>query len=227
MILPNFITFTGVDHRTDPSELGALAKQYRIEVAFLFSPSRQGNDHRYPPLEVIKQQLKLLRKAGCTRFAAHLCGGYSRALMDHKALPNEIDALIYLHFDRVQVNGAPAHHAVNLAKWGSDRRVEVILQCPHDFPADGNGCSWLLDGSCGRGISPEKWPMPPVGVRRPGFAGGIGPDNAEAVVASIGARALSYWIDMETGVRDANDWFSVEKCRKVCEAVYGAVDTTS
>jgi hypothetical protein len=41
-------------------------------------------------------------------------------------------------------------------------------------------------------------------------------------VQIIGSRASRYWIDMESGVRDDQDKFSLAKCRAVCEAVYGA-----
>jgi hypothetical protein len=44
-------------------------------------------------------------------------------------------------------------------------------------------------------------------------------------VAVISQRAARYWIDMESGVRDDQDRFSIEKCRAVCEAVYGPAKT--
>jgi hypothetical protein len=34
-------------------------------------------------------------------------------------------------------------------------------------------------------------------------------------------RDLTYWIDMESGVRDDDNRFSLDKCQAVCEAVYG------
>lgn len=220
--LPAFITFTGADVRTDLAALGRLAAQYPVEIAFLFSPIRQGAENRYPPLDAIDVSINALKEAGCTRFSAHLCGGHSRVLMDHKALPDHVDALICEHFHRVQVNGAPAHFARHLAAWGHERCAEVILQCPREFPSEAatSGCSWLLDGSGGRGISPTSWPRGPAGMRS-GFAGGLNPDNVAGAVQAIGAQTARYWIDMETGVRDADDWFSVAKCRQVCEAVYG------
>lgn len=49
---------------------------------------------------------------------------------------------------------------------------------------------------------------------------GLGPENVASVVASLSTEA-PYWIDMETGVRDSQGRFSIERCRQVCEAVYG------
>lgn len=47
------------------------------------------------------------------------------------------------------------------------------------------------------------------------------PENVAIALKDLGEKALRYWIDMETNVRDENDYFSLEKCRAVCEAVYG------
>lgn len=65
----------------------------------------------------------------------------------------------------------------------------------------------LLDGSCGLGVAPESW-SPPSGVRRFGFAGGLGPSTVlpQLTAMSRGCEAKAYkdatvWIDMETHIR--------------------------
>lgn len=74
----------------------------------------------------------------------------------------------------------------------------------------------------GRGRIPASWPANPPAGRRVGFAGGLNPDNvAQHVEAIAGSRDLTYWIDMESGVRDDDNRFSLDKCQAVCEAVYG------
>ncbi len=55
-----------------------------------------------------------------------------------------------------------------------------------------------------------------------GYAGGLKPSNIAQQLPLIAAAAGDgpYWIDMESGVRDADDRFDLGKCRAVCEAVY-------
>jgi phosphoribosylanthranilate isomerase len=79
---------------------------------------------------------------------------------------------------------------------------------------------FLYDLSGGRGKAPAKWPPHPGGERLHGYAGGIGPHNAAEVVGKIDS-AGPFWLDMEGGVRDAQDRLDLEKVRAVCAAVYG------
>lgn len=220
--LPTFITFTGLDEWTDPAAFGELTRWWPIEAAILFSPKRQGNDQRYPHMGWIERCIKELRRqcGDRIRLAAHLCGDYSRLLVDQKPLPADLDRMLAQHFQRVQVNGAPAHTADHLANWGRDRKVSIVMQAPQHFPEHPR-VSFLLDGSGGRGITPQEWPAPPRPTSWVGYAGGLGPGNVSAAVAAIGAVASYYWLDMETGVRSNNNWFCVSKCRAVCQAVYG------
>ena len=127
--------------------------------------------------------------------------------------------MIYNHFDRVQINTAdPNVKPALISNWAQHVEVSAILQCRGDFP-EVSGVEFLFDASGGRGLAPNSWPqgMP----RRCGYAGGLNPDNVAAAVADIGTKASLYWIDMETGVRDDHDRFSIDKCQAVCEAVYG------
>ena len=84
--------------------------------------------------------------------------------------------------------------------------------------------SILLDVSGGRGKYIKNFEVVPIDTFvKQGFAGGITPDNCIEVVRHIEENLpsnIDYWIDMESGVRDENNWFSVDKCRQVCEKVY-------
>lgn len=215
--LPNFITFTGADEETDIAGMMELAALYPIEWGILLSPARQGNQPRYPRLGYIYKLFGLP-----LRLSAHLCGGYSDSLLaDSETI---FDGYLP-YFRRVQIN--TAHRGIDtsrLAEWATsiDEELMPILQCRGPFPDDNVDVQWLFDASGGRGIAPASWPEPghnPDALR--GYAGGLNPDNVGAAVAAIGAKDDSYWIDMETGVRDENDRFSLAKCRAVCEAVYG------
>jgi hypothetical protein len=226
--IPDFITFTGVDAFTDVNELIAISKDYPVEWGVLFSPSRQGAENRYPPLNAVREMLygeaATSQEAHHLRFAAHLCGDDAKALLDGGTSPH--DDMIGRAFHRVQVNTTSKRFSYDpLATWGHELGVDVILQCRGEFPTgdESRKLKWLFDLSGGRGASPSRWPRPTHDDRSRllGFAGGLNPDNVHQHAIDIGGWSRSYWLDMETGVRDENDRFSLEKCRAVLMAVYG------
>ncbi len=219
---PEFITFTGVDAQTDPAAMVRLVNDYpgRIEWGVLFSPKRQGLEPRYPLLHFITE---LVREVPMV-YAAHLCGGDARAVIEHGESPH--DELLGAFFARAQINTADPKVQPSLIKsWADTLPLRAILQCRGEFP-DVKAVDVLFDASGGRGISPGSWPKPAPG-RINGYAGGLNPDNVANSVQKISARFMhscsgaTYWIDMESGVRDEQDRFDVAKCRAVCEAVYG------
>lgn len=77
MTLPTFITFTGADDETDIAKMLELSELYPIEWGILFSPTRRGSP-RYPSIDWVTE----LRVNGPARLSAHLCGGYSRDVLD-------------------------------------------------------------------------------------------------------------------------------------------------
>jgi hypothetical protein len=212
MRLPEFITFTGADDETAVGTMRALSERFPVEWGVLFSPSRQGGEPRYPNHPE--------RFLGCRlRLAAHLCGGYSRAVMER-----DVASLPYFlrSFGRVQVNHASpllgAVMALRSALGGRPCIVQMREATQATFP-DLDTVAWLFDQSGGRGVVPAAWPAHPGEERLVGYAGGIGPENVLDVLAAIDADG-PYWIDMESGVR-TDDRFDLEKCRRVCEFVYG------
>lgn len=209
--LPEFITFTGADDDTDPSELVMLAEDYPVEFGLLFSPTHQGVRPRYPKLPTIHRLSEDLP----LRWSAHLCGGDARAWMHEDRCDHDLRA-----FKRVQINTAdPKVQPTLIGDQAAKRNLRAILQCRGQFPQV-SGVDMLFDASGGRGISPSNWPQA-VSTTFCGYAGGMSPENVAKAVQIIGTRADRYWIDMESGVRDERDRFSLEKCRAVCEAVYG------
>lgn len=221
MTLPKFITFTGFDAHTDVARMISLSKRYPIEWGVLFSPDRQGNG-RYPP----SRALAGLWAAEGLNLSAHLCGGHSRELIERGSLsdpPVGLD-LFLQECKRVQINTRSAElNLSGVVAWAVPRNLSVIYQCRAAFPFD-TMVDWLFDASGGRGIEPKSWPVPRSSAqerRLKGYAGGLNPDNVAAHVASIGRFDSNYWIDMESGVRDAEDRFDLDKCEAVCRAVYG------
>jgi hypothetical protein len=213
---PEFITFTGVDANTPIRELVALSQRYPIEWGVLFSPSRH-DDPRYPCTSFVFELMAQARSRGL-RLAAHLCGNHSRNIFDLGG--TSVDGLM-AGFQRAQINSLEgASNAANVRSWAAKWGVKPILQCRDSFPVGNTGIEWLFDPSGGRGVSPQVWPKAPDHSRC-GYAGGMRPENVAQAVSVIGRLATRYWIDMETGVRDEKDHFSVERCRLVCEAVFG------
>lgn len=53
-----------------------------------------------------------------------------------------------------------------------------------------------------------------------GYAGGLGPANIAAAL-DFAARfdGQRLWLDMETGVRDRDDWLDLDAVEAVCEEV--------
>lgn len=216
---PEFITFTGVDDATDPCGLVELSTDYPIEWAVLFSPKRQAVEPRYPRLETIGW---LVSELPTLRWSAHLCGADAHSVI-YDAHSEHGDVL--QHCQRAQINTEdPNIWPSEIGSWAARHNLRAILQCRGDFPRVAS-VDVLFDASGGRGISPKAWP----GANRTtlcGYAGGLRPENVADAVATIGMQGIRYWIDMETGVRDERDRFSLDKCREVCEAVFGKPGAT-
>jgi hypothetical protein len=208
---PEFITFTGADNWTFEGDMRKLSERYPIEWGILLSRSRQGIDPRYPD----DAALSRFAWSG-VRMAAHLCGEYSREIMEHGELGAypPIDLGI---FDRIQVNHVapvPAQIIKFRKGWGPMR---CIAQTRTAFPGN-TSVDWLFDQSGGRGVVPAAWPRH-RGNHLVGYAGGINPDNVLDVVMGINSVG-PYWLDMESGVRTDNK-LDVDKCWWVCDQVFG------
>lgn len=212
--LPEFITFTGVDDLTDPSGLVELTEQYPIEWGLLFSPKNQGMGGRYPSLKTIERLVRELP----LRWSAHLCGDDAKEVI--RTGMSRHDYILEPFFVRAQINTAdPNVNPDAIRHWAENRGLRGILQCRKAFP-NVSSVDMLFDASGGRGIVPGHWPVASQSTFC-GYAGGLRPKNVADAVQTIQTVASRYWIDMETGIRDDSDKFSLALCRQVCEAVYG------
>ena len=225
------LTFTGVDSETDLSELSALAERYpKVEFGVLLGSSTGGI---FPPLEVI-EQLKRRASDANFRMALHLCGRYSRAVVDPESAggpPHLRD--ICAGFGRVQVNlpgrwfrpGQVATSRERVAGFADSLDARrVILQHRGDWkdvPVRHEKVEYLHDRSGGRGRdSFAQWPKPSPCLPRMGYAGGLGPDNiARAVAFADAFPEASLWFDMESRIRKGGllDLAAVES---VCSQVF-------
>lgn len=206
MSKPAWVTFTGVDDRTDLKRLEDLSLKYPIEWGILVG-GRLGKT-RYPSQRRIKEFCEL----ACNR-SLHLCGSYaSKVLKDH-GIGGHWDL-----FNRVQVN-AVSYDMDHMSQFSSFIGRPVIIQVRGKFPQR-EGLHFLHDASGGRGKT-GNWPEAPSALNGSmyGFAGGINPDNVLSLVETIRCES-PYWIDMETGVR-TDDWFDLDKCEAVCKSLFG------
>lgn len=205
------ITFTGVDERTNLSDLPR-----GVEYGVLFTVSPDGRN-RYPSRKNAAAIMAELSGGGHA-VALHVCGARARAelvngqLMDLTAWP-----------ERIQVNG-------RLEPWELEdichhHQHEIITQANEwntsllDLECDNHAI--LVDASGGRGRSPSSWARPQTD-KTVGFAGGLGPDNVADELRRIRDVAIGdWWIDMEGKLRDHDDWFDVSRVRAVLCAVFG------
>lgn len=215
MQTPAFIAFTGIDDPALIPGMQALSARYPIEWGILVDDA-QTDKALFPDLGARSAFLS----ARGLRYAAHVCGEQARRI----AQTPENVSLDLSGFQRVQVNhsfsGSTPEQVEATVRFGRMRGLRTLLQFSGSVPEDCR-LDWLFDVSFGMGIKPDGWPALRVNGVFCGYSGGIGPDNAAAIVAAINASmGAQYWIDMESGVR-TDGAFDLAKCEAVCQAVYG------
>ena len=223
------VTFTGVDAHTDLKELARIAMEYpQAEFAVLTGSQTGGDNPIFPPLKTVRA----LRNLDGVNTALHLCGKYARmaAAEMPAGWPIKIKAQgfgrvqINLHGDaenprRVQVRAAMVRHFAQETETGS-----IILQHRgpwNQIPVNHPKIEYLFDLSEGRGEEGfEHWPDP-LGDRRVGYAGGLGPHNIKTAL-EFAARhpEARIWFDMERNVRDQDYRLDLGKVRKVCQMAF-------
>lgn len=230
------IGFAGIDSRTNISELQLLQHDFPlVEFGFLSSKNWTDKGNRHPdPVMLKKLEDKNLN------LSLHLCGELARRPL--KEGWGQVEDFYGKHlnlFKRFQLNiigsKPKKDFKIPLLKNGLEIIIQqknifdmpIFEQCLNDFSNEQlANMSVLFDVSGGHGKYIKDFDVFEVAhsqVIKVGFAGGITPDNCVEVVTRIEENLLSeipYWIDMETGIRDERDWFSISKCRQVCEHVY-------
>lgn len=257
-IAPFCVSITGVDNSVHVEDLVALSRQYPfVEWGVLYCPTRDGTA-RYPTPSW-RDELARARVQHGLLTALHLHDDdvfwkilgarYDKRLPLHDELGR---------YRRVQVNinarkktfRSEDVFAVyqNLAS----HEVRLIFQY-HDGTASAinryldamtlsafirgaylGDFAVLFDESRGGGVAPDTWHPPFFRYERglqTGYAGGISPENIEAVLDSI-AKALveachpeaRYWLEMASGVR-TEDRIDLQKIERVLSAVARRMNT--
>ena len=205
MSKPEFITFTGIDDRTDLTRADALASRYDIEWGVLFSANNR--DARFPCQQAVDEIQCIFGPK-----SAHLCGRLSRDVQGGEFSGISFDQE---KFWRVQINGANVDHSNfdALRQWAN---VQIITQIRDGEFSDSDNHE-LFDCSGGNGVMPESIPKTRKD-KMVGFAGGMGPDTVTDYLSMIegGGR---FWIDMEQRIR-TDGWFDLDKVEAVCQSVF-------
>lgn len=229
LMKPFDVTITGADDSVDPHDLLELYEEFRfVEWGVLMAETGEGTA-RYPTRSWVEQVCRL----PSLKLSAHLCGTLS-AIVGYGKTPQMENS-----FSRVQLNGwdfTGGLASSGLATRLSTQRPEWIIHaCSQDgllksvitaltlnYRSGSSKVSVIYDESYGRGMMPRTWPRAPLGARV-GYAGGITPENVCSVLDQICAAnpddERSFWIDVESGVRDESDRLDLGKVRSVLEQV--------
>lgn len=213
------VTITGADDDSNVSDLIALSRDFPfVEWGVLFSSKRSGSP-RYPSGDWIHRLQEARRSAGhVVALSAHFCGLVARETL--RGDDRWVTSTLLDGFDRIQLNGYEARGTPPALSWFGEwilqvRREDQLQDAAYDAARLGRG-SALFDPSGGRGIETFRWPRPPLGLSL-GYAGGIKPSTVDEVLSEIGIVHEPFWIDMESGVRDSADRFSMPMVREVLE----------
>jgi hypothetical protein len=251
------VTFTGWDRHTDLAELATFledCRQETVEIAVLQSSTKIDED-RYPTALQAAEILRTAKAAG-QRTALHLCGQAARTVLDSATSDRHgskvsisFDAAHPLRYaDRVQVNveegfwtpgpekylrALEAAYALGKPVIVQSRDLDIWPDVRYFTRGAERMVPFLFDRSAGRGEAQDLWPEPPESDLLVGYAGGLGPDTAAALVGRIaGTRPHArFWIDMESGIRalfpsrivgdppPSQSYVSITKCSRVMTAV--------
>ena len=230
----DFLTFTGVDSETPMNDLLSIAKSYgksHVEFGVLVgSHTGESNHGIFPSLHVVRAAKNLRLNYG-VQVAIHLCGRYSRMVMQDDGVPDEVYDLCN-GFSRVQINlhgdnfnpGRVVVAAQAVKRFADTVRCQwVILQHRgsnwHNIPVFHEKVEYLFDKSEGGGRAAfEEWPTPSPLLSRMGYAGGIGPETIDqAIDFALAHPDPSLWFDMEGRIRYAG-WLDLDAVETVCEA---------
>ena len=143
----------------------------------------------------IVRAVKSLRLDYGVQMAIHLCGQYSRMVMQDGGAPDEVYDLCR-GFSRVQVNlhgdsfnpGRIAVAAQAVKRFADTVGCQrVILQHRgdgwHNIPVFHEKVEYLFDKSEGGGRAAfEEWPTPSSYLPHMGYAGGIGPETIDQAI---------------------------------------------
>lgn len=225
------ITFTGADDLNNAKDLVQISEEFPfVEWGILFSSSSGG--HKRFPSEAWVRDFQSVSSNIAT--CAHLCGKWVRDVCkgDWGVLtsnPGLLDT-----FNRIQLNFHAYTHKLGEDFIAGFQQPAIHLPSCKQFifQLDGVNDSLLkeaaqgginavplFDLSGGAGVLPDSWPKPQSEYQ--GYAGGLGPENLKdqlkLIEDAVGDSVI--WVDMETRVRNENDVFDLDLCKRCVDIV--------
>ncbi len=219
------VSLTGVDNQTKIDELNQFGKFYPyVEWAMLYVPHNEGA----PRNPTASWRNQFINSWSYGHVAAHLCGDKAFHQLMDGSLPDDLTCV-----NRLQLNINARlktftddevvdvyHRALRLGPSIILQYNQVTAEAVKRFLSEVNETHRervhiLLDESRGKGVCPESWAIPQEfeGMFC-GFAGGINPNNVISVLEQVDALGIDYWIDMESGIREDNQ-FSIKKAHAI------------
>lgn len=226
----SWLTVTGIDETIpfkDLAELWGFCAD-RLELAILLKRKEQ-QEPRYPSFEFISDFLRLFHKED-GHLALHLCG---KACKDFVHGDNgEFPEFLRRHFNRVQLNIGNIDWFLDVdrlvKKMNQLDSIQWIVQVGQAGIAPFHALKQkgavnvvpLFDASGGRGRVPTAYPEPIPGIFC-GYAGGINPETITPTLKTLKSVVgeKSIWLDAESGFRDVDDKFSVNKVFQVLDHI--------
>lgn len=218
-------TLTGVDERTDLTEVADLSRDFPVaEWGFLYSPKRQGQPGRYPSINFLHNALQSLPDH--VRIALHVCGQGVPDLLAGEKVISKLAMMVAVRGGRIQLNFNHARDSISMSALHDflDQFPALTVITQHN---EANADLWrefqrhhnhavLFDASGGRGIKADHWPeILPVSC---GYAGGLGENNLHDSLEQLAqvAGQRSFWVDMEGSLRvtdvNGHDWLDTLRC---------------
>lgn len=232
----NLISFVGVDANTNFQLIDEIKmapeRLIALEFGVLHSESQKSN--RYPGYNFCEKFLARSQQY-LINTSLHLCG--QEAISKYFDKDIEIMKLCSLA-GRIQLNlNIKKFHdyeslSSNLLKMMREENHSIILQVNqakesftkfflNNIPASLNEKLSLLYDASG-GFGKELSIIEPVFENNfTGYAGGINSSNVKNIVKLIKEKNPNkkYYIDMESGIRTEDDWFSITKCQEIIDLV--------
>lgn len=219
------VTFTGIDERTDLKRLAKLQEEYPFaEFGILLSYDWKENGNRFPSPEILSKFDGL-----GLNLSAHFCGQAAVDVVLGKRFKiQDLFGTSIKNFRRCQLNIKADGYLSNLRKLPPVPFIDEVIVQMHTpeqcrqflFGEHPKNMSFLLDGSGGRGISTPLEIVTSPGVHI-GYAGGFGPGNytiSQLKILLANPSKERFWIDMETRVRNCEDWFDLDKVETVLKS---------
>lgn len=236
------VTITGADSAIETRALRELSQRYPFVEWGILIGSHQGVP-RFPWHTWIETLVDEKKYLPAMQLALHVCGAPLRKVLS--GTPKYLhQLLLFPFFDRFQLN-------THGERWtGHGDRVGARAVKQSLFPFGHKNTHWaivqmdgvndyllpdlrrlccqavgLFDRSHGAGVTPVRWPTPTPNLYC-GYAGGLSPENLEEEIGRLAEAAGEHriWIDMETGVRDAQNRFDLKRVEQVLEIMEKLVD---